>query len=382
MRRQADEGWMVDPDATRLARETFAGCAPRVRRQGRRYIVEDTPHGLIEFIPVSGRYLVAAEAPPPDAGGAHLRLNRELRDHIQRNRLEAWTVVRGPEFGDALRHLTAPADPAPEGGGAAGSGESWSPYVCAIAPRGSVIGLSRQLLADRLAGLVRAAGGREGPVPCLTGHRGVGKRTVVMEAARKLGLTAVELPLGRLLVDRVFYTQEELLLNTLLAAREGVKADELLVVSQAQCLAALPAGIRQQALLELGRLAHVVLAAHTVAPASGSAADVMTLRCPGLNVAEARELLAREVRDVTPVLPETSWNRLFKAAAARRTGIIPQRFLFLVRLAHALLPPDAEPGTDFFPDDVEEAIRLARQAWQDEEAAGADGAWRPAAGEE
>jgi len=347
--------WEPDAAATRRVRRVFDDCEPTVRRNGGHYLVTDTPYGTLELIAMGGKYLVAAKSPPPDATTFDPAcLPPELGRHLERNHLVPWKVVPGADLVDALRHLAddqTPPQPSPPGLAA---------YLCPLPEPREVIGENRQRAAYVLGSMMAAQ--RPGdPVPLLAGPRGVGKRTVAVAACERLGLRPVGLPIGRLLIERVFSTPEETLLTVLLvAAAELTDQTDVLVLSDAEWLGRLPGPIRRHMLSEMSRLPHAVLLSddRTVARIG----DVVAVACPGLShPPEVQRLVGMthpQVRLVDPVL-----KMICRAAHVPGVGVVPGRALYMVRLGLAMLPAAGRRPVTFSPDEVATAIRMAREAW-------------------
>ncbi len=348
--------WKPDRAATGLARTVFEGYEPTVRRNGGHYLVDGTPYGLLELIALGGRYLVATRAPPVGAVTLDAeRLPDEVRRHLDRNGLKPWKIVPGDDLAVALEHVED------EQGGEEVPEVPWSHYVRPLAEPPALVGEARRRTAKLMAGLVKAQG-PDDPIPALTGPAGVGKRTVAATAAGRLGLHGVELPLGRILIDRVFSTPAETLLGTLLAAAEAVaEGQELLVASGGEWLARLPGGARRQMLAELSRLPNAVLVAGD--GAVGRMRGIAAVPCPGLGeAAEVEQLLAAGFPQVR--LLGSAREMICRAAAVRGVGILPGRLLYVVRLAVALMEHPEGKAPELSPDEAATAIRIARGAWE------------------
>ena len=229
--------WRIDRQATKAAAELFDPYAPTVKRNGRQYLVAPSPYGQMELIPVGQRrYLVAAESPPSQAVPVdESLLAGELLAHLQRNGLRPWRIVSGGGASDVLRNLVRdePAEVAEpsESPGEAG----WSPYVQPLADRGELVGQERLRVAEQLAATI-AARPPDGPLGNLAGPAGVGRGTTTATAAEMLGLSPLELPLQRILTDRIFQTPLELFLETMLAASAEMTDTQLLVVTDAELM--------------------------------------------------------------------------------------------------------------------------------------------------
>ena len=356
--------WQVDMKATRAVADLFKDFAPTVRKNGGQYLVEPSPYGQMELIPLrKGLFLVAAESPPAQTPDVDLALlPRELVRHLSRNRLRPWKLVRGGEASEVLRNLV-------RGGESSDADDvqaAWSPYTCDIAERGTLVGQARLRVAEHLAAVISAQGD-DGPVAALAGPRGVGKRTLTVAAAGMLGLSPIELPLQRLFVERILQTPLELFLDTVLAATAVMGDDELLVVNDAEVVARFAPRHRRQMLVELSRLPNVVLLLNSDDLAAMRMADIVTLSCPGLaDVEEARELLEASSPGLT--LEGPALEMVCRASSMGRLGIIPARLLHLVRLGQLLVDPrEPSPSGSFSPDEAAPAIEMARQAWDSDE---------------
>ncbi len=353
--------WRVDDIATRAAEDLFRGYKPQVQTNGHQYIIAPTPYGRIELVPIGGKFLVAAESPP---GGARLDpsvLSGDLASHLKDNHLHPWRIVRGRRILSVLPELARTASPKEE----EPESTAWSPYVRDPGKARKVIGQARKTLVRKLAGLVVSQ--LPGcPVPALAGPFGVGKHTLALAAADLLELLPVELPLGRLLGNRMLATPQEMLLDTILAGTPFLTGcASLLILSDAELLARLPQRDRFQALLELGRLPHVLLLATVEDASTVEMPQVIGITCPGLKGhAETLELLKTEQPDLRPV--DSAIRAICRESRVQGVGIVPARLLFLARLGHTILDPDnPSRNQDLFPDDASAAIGVARRAWQE-----------------
>ena len=353
--------WTIDHQATRDATDLFEDGAPIVKRNGRQFLVERSPYGQIEFIPLRrGLYLAAATSPPQGSSPVDIAsVSAGLASHLRRNNLKPWQIVHGQEISEVLRNLIL-GQPAEDDSMKVAP---WSPYVLIPKARGKLIGEARLQVAQQLAGLVRAGSMDTNPLAALSGPPGVGKHTVTEDAAKRLGLSLVELPLGRLLIDRVFQTPREVFLETIMAAQESLNEEELLVVSDAEFISLLPSPHRHQALLELSRLDHVVLLTNDQTLLQ--TADVVVLTCPGLaGTDEMLELL--EASEAKLEIVGSALETTCRAAFVPGVGVIPARLLYLLRLGQALLGSTGTLASGTFsPDDATPAALLAQQAWTD-----------------
>ena len=370
--------WKTDNQATRTAREVFPDHLPRVFSNGRRqYVLEPTPFGRVELVGLERGFVVAAEHPPPGATIDPERLPRRLAGHLDSHGLQAWKVIPSDDCSEAIRALVL-AEPDPSGA----SGGAAIPFLSPIVSSSELLGDARRQRAEQLAGLA-ASQRAPGPLAQLVGPDGVGKRTTAVAVAGQMNWELVgELPLSRLLVDRVLQTPPETALDTALVAAASLQEDQLLVVSDAERLDCLEGQTRAAFLGELVRLPHVILLArHHAARTRG----LVILECPGLESADDAEALVRTEH------PEVSFagaalDLAMRAATVRGVGLIPGRLLYLVRLAKALRPrdlpeetPAAEPRSRYIaeggredetvvlaPDEISSAITLTARTWTSE----------------
>ena len=360
--------WRVDPKATRAAAELF-GARQTVKRNGRQYLLERTPYGQMELIPIGrDRYLVAVESPPADAPRyPRSALTPELAEHLRSNGLHPWRIVPGAEASEALGNL-ARAEPA---GQDDATGPAWSRYTCDLPKGAKLVGADRLRLAERWAGLI-AAPAAAGALPAMAGPRGVGKRTLTAEAAGRLGLSAVELPLHRILTDRILQTPMELFVETALAAISQLSERDLLVVSDAEAIALTPPRQRREILAELGRVPHVVLLADVGDLSAAQLPGVVPQACPGLaGTEEAGELIATNLPGIELATP--ALVMLCRAASLHGVGVVPGRLLYTIGLARSLIDPtDPSKLKRISPDEAAPAIELAARAWQAPATAGWD----------
>jgi hypothetical protein len=241
----------------------------------------------------------------------------------------------------------------------------------------TVIGEARNGVVDNVTALLRAAG-PDSPVPGLRGFAGVGRRTLAVAAAERLGLVPVELPLGQILaVGRVLQTPLEVLQDTLLAGLKHMTASDLFLVRDAELLSMLPL-VQQRAVLEMvGRLPHALLLADgslETPPIPG----VVYLGCPGLdNESDALALVAAHLPEAKVEGP--ALRQVCKAASADESGILPGRLLFLVRVAlsssgaSAVITDDGvgpaetgdvRPSGSIAPDEANQAVEWTADAWR------------------
>ncbi len=366
--------WKTDIRATKAAREAFPRHAPRVLCDGRQYLLNPTPFGRIELVGLSGGFLVAAENPPrPSMDLANL--SPKLLRHLAGHGLRPWKIVQGDDHAEVIRSLSGP--PLPEDEGLPEPPEPWSPYVCPLETSAELLGESRFRCCEQLAGLMETQR-FPGPVAQLVGIDGIGKRTMAATMARWMGWSICgELPLARLLIERMLQTSSELLLDTLLAAGEVLGPADMLVVSDAELLTTLKRD-RLPVLRELARLPHVVLLSR---PSAMGMDNVIPLVCPGLeSVEDARAMVADQHPELEFI--GAGFDLLVQAASVHESGIVPGRLLYLVRLAKAFLSDrqkdiSAEEGPCpvgvgenkskivLAPDEVSSAIILTRPARED-----------------
>jgi len=380
--------WETDTRATATAREVFPDHPTRVLCNGKRqYVLQPTPFGRVELVGFDNGFVVAAERPPRDAVIDPDLLPQRLIGHLEMHGLRAWKVVYSDDCAEAIRALVrAEPDESPPSGAGSPPGGPPIPFISPITASSGLLGETRQARCEQLTGLI-AAQQRTGPLTQLVGPDGVGKRVMASAAARWMDWSlAGELPLSRLLVDRVLQKPLETALDTALAAGASLGADDLLVVSDAELLGKLPDPIRRSIDRELARLPHVVLVAR---PGATPTDQRVTLTCPGLEAMDdVRALVAAEHPRVSfagPALPLAT-----RAASVPGVGVVPGRLLYLVRLAVALRPrdlPDEVGPSDPFeggsgkapapragacevvlaPDEISSAVTLASSAWSEED---------------
>jgi len=370
--------WKTDNQATETAREVFPKHLPRVVSNGKRqYLVEPTPFGRVELVGMDHGFVVAAEKPPAGALIDPDRLPERLVGHLNGNGLRPWKVVYSDDCSDVIRALVVA-----ESGRRPAMGEVSIPFVSPITSSAELLGEARQGRCEQLAGLI-ASGRFPGPLVELVGPDGVGKRTTAAAVARRMDWSLVgELPLARLLVDRVLQTPLETALDTVLAAAASLGAGDLLVVSDAELLELMGKPTCESVLREFARLPHVLLLAR---PGAVGPDHVVTLECPGLDCAEdARALVEAEYPDI--FFAGAALELAIRAATVPGVGLIPGRLLYLVRLAKALRPADvverlraSELGVDtdrkertegeeivLSPDEISSATTLALPVWADD----------------
>jgi hypothetical protein len=370
--------WKADNQATRTAREVFPDHLPRVFCNGRRqYVLEPTPFGRVELVGLERGFVVAAEHPPPGPVIDPTRLPQKLLGHLDSHGLQAWKVIPSDDCAEAIRALVL-AEPEPD----EASGEVAIPFLSPIASSSELLGDARRQRAEQLAGLA-ASQRSAGPLAQLVGPDGVGKRTTAAAVAGQMGWAlAGELPLSRLLIERVLQTPSETALDTALVAAASLEEDQLLVVSDTELLECLEEETRAAFLRELARLPQVILLArHSALRTPG----LVTLECPGLeSVGDARALVRAEHPDVS--FAGAGFDLAMRAATVRGVGLIPGRLLYLIELAKALRPKDLpeqmpapEPPEEhaaevrrkagevvLAPDEITSAIMLAAGSWTDQ----------------
>ncbi len=373
--------WKTDAKATQAARDAFPEHAPRVFRYGNgQYLLTPTPFGRMELIAVREGYLVAAERPPETEDSKLETRNSEpevpepLARHLSANGLRVWKTVPSHEAAEVIRSLgpvaSAPSEP--------GYGDVWSPLLVPLATSAHRVGEARDARVQALARLLAARRGGD-PIPELVGPDGVGKRTLVASLAAERGWAAVELPLARVLVERVFQTPIECFLELLLMAAGRLGDRDLLVVSDAELLQGVEEVRQRHMVHELSLLPRVCLTARgekgTFYFSQGEKLNVsfsppvgvVALNCPGLEgEGEVAALLAAELPEVR--FEGAGLDLLVRAASLPGTGVVPARLLYLVRLAVALVEGEGGSPIVLAPDEAANVITLARPAWDAREA--------------
>ena len=324
--------WKTDNQATATAREVFPDHFPRVLSNGKRqYVLEPTPFGRVELVGIEHGFVVAAERPPSDVLIDPERLPKRLVGHLDTHGLRPWKVVDSEDCSEVIRALVEA-----ESRQRAALSEVSIPFVSRITSSAELLGETRLKRCEQLAGLV-ASQQFPGPLAQLAGPDGVGKRTTAAAVARRMGWSLLgELPLSRLLIDRVLQTPLETALDTVLAAAASLEADDLLVVSDAELLELLENQTCESVLRELARLPHVILLAR---PGSVPSDHVVSMDCPGLDRPEDAHKLV-EVEHPEVFFAGAALDLAIRAATVRGVGLIPGRLLYLVRLAKALRPAD------------------------------------------
>jgi hypothetical protein len=382
--------WSRDSRATSVARAVFPE-APVVDRfaDGEQWRITPTGHrealGCMYLVRVQrNKFVAAAERLPegslPDRRLSE-RLSSRLEGHLKKNGLIPWRLVSGDDVTDAIRELGAALAHARRERAA-----SRSPFVCPLEFGAAVTGKERERLAIRLS-CVLSARHKGNPVPALVGVEGVGRRTVAMAAARARGLGAVELPLGRLIVDGKLNAQA--FFETMLTAVDGLDQN-LLVVSGVEILQRVHRLTQLSLIREIARLLTVVLLTE---PQGRPLVGVIPLTCRGLSGPEELDALLKAE------LPEADFLVAAVQTLARWTtaddfGVVPARALLGARLCLRLLDADdadappafkitadgvcpavAEPGADVSDvegrarrigaDEIIRAIRILEPAWHE-----------------
>ena len=355
--------WRVNADATRQAQALFRGFKPEIRGNGRQYVLAPTPFGRVEFIPVRGDFLIAAELPPrTDRNLSREALSDEIARHLTTNGLQAWKMIPTQDVSQALSYLVRPGPTASHE--RAPEAVPWSPYLRSFGKQAGLIGLRREALAERLGSLVFAQG-PGAPLPVLVGPAGVGKHVIAAAVATRDEMVPVELPLARLLVNRVLSTPAETFLETVIAAGSGLGTKDLLVVTDAELITRLTAYQRYQMLMELGRLPRVMLVATAGAAGWRCPSGLVRLACPGLaNEQEGGRLLGEHFPGLEFV--GSAMAMLCHASRLASVGIIPARLLFLARLGLERGDRAGAPKK-FFPDDAATVVQTGAPAWKEED---------------
>ncbi len=348
--------WRPDKGSSEEIEGFYRGHRLKVKRNGQHYHIGDTPYGALEIISVGDLYLVAAENPPEQMSPKELRfVSEEILTHLSKQvpPLMPWKTVSRGSLQEVLQQLGDP-------------GQSQDLALRSLAPfvqpyvsdrPNELCGEARQSRADTLAGLVAAQ--RPGyPVPALTGPLGVGKHTLAANVAGRLNLRPLEMPLRRMLIQRVLQSPSELLLQVTVALQERVD-DGLAIVSEAELLQMLPGPQRHMILRELAQLPHAVLLANQP---EFSCENCVPLECPGLmSVEEAGQLIGSVLPDLE-VVPE-ALRLAVSAASDPDFGIIPARLLYVVDIGLSLGRADGA-STRFTPDDAVAAVETAQDTWQ------------------
>jgi hypothetical protein len=355
--------WTIDQEGTQQAAKLFGyRYKPMVKKNGEQYLVEPSPYGRIELVPIrQGTFLAAAQSPPEQASAFNIvMVPPGILNHLRRNKLKPWKVVRGQRITDVLSSLVRD-----DSNDAEKEGILWSPYAFVPPTRGKLIGETRLHVTQQLVALIQVRN-INNPLPLLTGLQRVGKHTVAEKVASKLSLSMIELPLGRLLTDRVFQTPQEFFLEMILSAKANLSDQELLLISDAQLICGLSGVYRHQLLLELARLPRVVLIADGYGQSLTEIPNIVALICPGLaNMGEAMELL--RLKEPRLELVGSALKMICNSTCVPGVGIIPGNLLFLVRLGCSLMDPYSKSGSiKFSPDVATAAANIAGQAWNTE----------------
>jgi hypothetical protein len=361
--------WNKDSEMTAAARKWFHNEKTTVYTKDGHYVADKSPYGRLEMLSVGQEgFLVAVSDPPDDRRVEDYRLPDGLGAQLQERGVTPWRVIEHTDARKAMLTLATPEEH-PDNGSEAPSAtgqQAFSMYVRPLDEPVGLVGESRFETARQLAALIKAHTNRA-PLACLAGPRGVGRRVTTSVALEMLGRTGIELPLNRmLLVDRIFQTPMELLLETLMSAQALMTENEVLVVSEAHLLAALPPMSRQQVLGELKHLPGVVLLAETCNNEMELAADIIALTCRGLDgPAEVKALLDVTYPKIVKILVPQALAAACRGACIEGFGILPARLLYIIRLSSTLVNPagDALP-VSLSPDELLPAIRMANQAWE------------------
>jgi hypothetical protein len=371
--------WRMHKSLTATARRIFRemGDQVKVRTNGRIFLLPKSPWGKLVILPIDGGHLVAVESPdsPPLAPE---NVPTSLAAEMAAKGLHPWRLVAANNCHEVICSLVGHKQP--------GNQDLWSPYLVPWRQASPLIGENRIRLAERLAALLKSYNSN-GPLLNIFGPDGIGKQTIISTVVEQLGLTpAGELPLSRLLLDRVFHNSVEMVVDTLLVGNEMLCHDHLLIISEAQLLNSLDLALRDHVLLrELRRLPARLILVSTLPLLNRG---VLSLACPGLDdIDEVQRLVAityPEVRFAGPAL------RLLLMASAdtKDNSIVPGRVLYLIALAKAMLarqtvgnnmPEEAvrqDPDTHasekhsqelwLAPDEISAAVGLVRDAWIDE----------------
>jgi hypothetical protein len=373
--------WELNPCATKVAKDIFPQYAAnvRVKQHGEQYLIQPTPYGVIELLPLQRGFLIAAENPPPSAAVNidPAELDVRIQHYLEKNGLRPWKITSNGKCTEVIRLLAAEKDVEGQGQEAI---PPFSQYISGLNRTGALVGEARLRCFENLATLVKAQQ-PAGPVVQLVGLRGIGKRTMAASLALHGYRLGGELVLSRLLVKRIFTTPIELVVETLLAGNKSMESEDLLVISDAELLETMPRSIRDQVIHELARLPHVVLTARS--RRKQSAVDhLLRLDVPGLTVAEARFLIAAEYPNIE--FAGSAMDLLIQSCHST-AGILPGRLLYLTDLAQAILGPapnyldsheptdkqDHQDGEDrqkqdeivLAPDEIAAALRMVGSAW-------------------
>lgn len=347
-------------EASHIARETFPACDPQVFSYGdEQYLLKNSPYGTLALIRTEKTvYLVAAERP---AGGVldPKFLDSHILAILQKKGLTAWKLVRAASINEAIRALSgnsADVPLAPE------EPRLWSPYLSVLPEgAGTLLGAQRLHVLELLRATVPAAAGSASrPLPLVCGPDGVGKRFVAAKLRATLGGAGFEIPLSRLLVDRIFSTQHEMLLDTLLAAAAHTLPQDLLVLSDAELLSDFSEYACERILDEAGRVGRVLLLARRVP--GPSCRRLLVFPLPGLRADEAAALVREEHADVS--FSGAALDLLIQAATVPEAGVLPGRVNYLLRLALNMVEAGTGTRKVLAPDEVAEVIRLSRPAWR------------------
>ena len=350
--------WQLDAAATIAAREVLP-CAeqpPAVRTNGAGvYLVEPTPWRRLELVwwNASRGFVVAAEQPPPNSFRA-ADLPLKLRAHFLRSGLRPWRLIPREDVCAAIRCLMdgqADDDPA--------ENDVQVGWIREAPAAKDLVGESRLRLRGPI-GVVVGVDGESRPPVYLAGVDGIGRRTLATAVAQEHGWRLRgELPLGRVLVRRVLQRPVESCLKVVLDLSAQLGPDDLVVVSDAECLGRMPARVGAMLIRELARLPHVVL---TGLPVLARNLPVARFDVPGLETAdEARQLIAAEQGDVR--FAGAALPLLLQAATVTDVGIVPGRLLTLLQVAVGQANYEDGPP-ELCPDEVVAAHGLLRGGFE------------------
>ena len=351
----------------------------QVKQHGEQYIIQPTPYGVVELLPLEQGFLIAAENPPASAAtnGEPFELDAKVRRYLEKNGLRPWKIASDGKCTEVILSLAG------EKGGEnqdPGVIPPFSQYLSSLKQSAALAGEARLRCFEKLAALVKAQQ-PAGPLVQLVGLEGIGKRTMTASLALHGYELVGELALSRLLIKRVFTTPLELVVETLLAGNRCMGEDDLLVISDAELLETIPRSIRSQLFRELARLPHVVLTARP-RQTQFQRDSLVRLEIPGLTFEEARLFAATMYPHVE--FAGSALDLLIQGCLSE-AGVVPGRLIYLVDLAQALLDPatryldlvspaEKKPRLEsenlpkdvtfvLAPDEVVAALRIVASAW-------------------
>jgi len=373
--------WELNPCASKVAQDAFPQYAAlvQVKQHGEQYIIQPTPYGVVELLPLEQGFLIAAENPPASVALniESVELDAGIQRYLEKNGLRPWKIAYNGKCTEIIRSLAAENSSKNQDLEAV---PSFSQYLSDLKQTDALIGETRLRCIEDLAALVKAQQ-PAGPVVQLVGLEGIGKRTMaaslMLHGYRLVG----ELVLSRLLIKRVFTTPIELVVETLLAGNKSMDGEDLLVISDAELLETMPRSIHDQIIRELARLPHVVLTARPKLK-QHAVDNLVGLDVPGLTVAEARLFATAKYQNIE--FAGSAMDLLIDGCYSP-TGVVPGRLLYLIDLAQALLGPathylDPTPPTEkephqegedqqkegkivLAPDEIAAALRIVSSAW-------------------